>query len=86
MLPYLPEHRVMHLPNITGGFVSAITRKTLPAKLLLAAAGVATGTAIMTYFDQGVVAWSRLASAALLLVLAAGYSKFSREGTSERRS
>jgi hypothetical protein len=46
----------MHLPNITGGSVSAMNRKSLPALLLLAAAGVATGATLMTYFDHGVVA------------------------------
>jgi len=50
----------------------------LPAYLLLGAAGVATGATVTSFAMQGTIAWSRLLSAVLLLVLAAGYARHSR--------
>ena len=56
--------------------MTAATRRLLPAYLLLTAGGVALGSAVMQYADQGTVAWSRLLSAGLLVLFAAGYSKY----------
>lgn len=60
--------------------MSTETRPMLPAYLLLAAAGVAVGATVAGYADQGTIAWSRLISAMLLIVLAAGYGQYARRG------
>ena len=58
--------------------MSAPNRKMLPAYLLLDAAGVATGATVTSFATQGTIAWSRLPSAVLLLVLAVGCARHSR--------
>jgi len=61
--------------------MGASSRKMLPAYLLLAAAGVATGATITGLATQGSIAWDRLLSAVLLLMLAVGYARHSRGGS-----
>lgn len=58
--------------------MSTAQRSAVPAYLLLAASGVAFGAAVAAYADHGIIAWSRVFSAVLLLVMAAGYAKYAR--------